>query len=74
MITPDPLLKEIWEVKDALAARDNYNADTLFQRLRQLQQSSGRHYVDFKPQPAGAELRSVAPDEDLILRDTPSTG
>jgi hypothetical protein len=55
MMTPDPLLKEIWDGKDSLAARDNYDVDTLFRRLRQLQQTSGRRYVEFSPKPADAE-------------------
>ncbi len=46
---PDPVLKEVWKVKDALAAKHNYDVDAMFRDLRQIQKTSGRKYVRFKP-------------------------
>ena len=52
---PDSVLKEVWKVKDALAAKDNYDVSTMFRKLRETQQTSGRKYVRFKPRkPKGA--------------------
>jgi hypothetical protein len=41
------ILKEIWAVKDALAARHGYSIDALFEDLRAREKTSGRRYVDF---------------------------
>jgi hypothetical protein len=40
------ILKEIWAVKDSLAAKHHYNIDELFQDLRQREKTSDRRYVD----------------------------
>lgn len=41
------ILKEVWAVKDALAAKHGYSIDVLFAHLREREKTSGRRYVDF---------------------------
>lgn len=40
------ILEEIWQVKDALAAKHNYNVDAMFRDLRKREKTSGCRYVD----------------------------
>lgn len=41
------ILEEIWRVKDALAAKFNYDVDAIFRDLREREKTSGHRYVDF---------------------------
>ena len=40
------ILEEIWRVKDALAAKYNYDIDAMFRDLREREKTSGHRYVD----------------------------
>jgi hypothetical protein len=40
------ILEEIWRVKDALAAKYNYNIEAMFRDLREREKTSGHRYVD----------------------------
>jgi hypothetical protein len=40
------ILEEIWRVKDALAAKYDYNIDAMFRDLRAREKTSGHRYVD----------------------------
>ncbi len=41
----DPVIRELWAVKDAMAADCGYDAQELFRRIRARQETSGRDYV-----------------------------
>lgn len=46
---PDPILAEVWRVKDKLSAEANYDVTTLFKQLKETERTSGRKYVSFEP-------------------------
>ena len=41
------ILEEVWRVKDALAAKYNYDVRAMFRDLREREKTSGHRYVDF---------------------------
>ena len=52
----DPVIRELWAVRDEYAASCGYDIDELFRRLRAQQRTSGRKYVRLSP-------RRVSPAE-----------
>lgn len=56
-LTGDPVIRELWAVKDAMAADCGYNVQELFRRIRARQEASGREYVRLTPphREAGAD-------------------
>ncbi len=56
-LTGDPVIREVWAVKDAMAADCGYDVQELFRRIRARQDTSGREYVRLTPPPreAGAD-------------------
>ncbi len=52
---PDPVLAEVWRVKDKLSAEANYNVATLFKQLKEIERTSGRKYVSLEPRKASAK-------------------
>lgn len=48
----DPILQEIRENRDALAARFHYNVYELGQYLQRLEQTSDKTYTSYPPKPA----------------------
>lgn len=52
----DPIVAEVHAIRDALAARCDYDLKKIFRELRQLQASSGREYVRYPARrPTSAE-------------------
>ena len=45
---PDPVLAEVWRVKDKLSAEANYDVATLFKQLKEIERTSGRKYVSLE--------------------------
>ena len=45
MSRQDPIVKEVREIRDQLAAKHHYNIDELCRFLREQEKSSGRHYI-----------------------------
>lgn len=45
----NPIIEELWKVKDAIARECNYNLNKLADHLRQRQKEGGREVVDFNP-------------------------
>ena len=43
----DPVIAEVRAVRDAFAARSSYDMGAIFQRIRALQDESGREYVTY---------------------------
>jgi hypothetical protein len=40
------ILEEVWQIKDALGAKHDYNIDAIFRDLQKREKTSGRRYVD----------------------------
>lgn len=62
----DPILKELWDIKDGLAAECNYDLRRLFDRLKASQEDGGAKSVNRTKrhmqvaEPEGAEYGSQA--------------
>ncbi len=54
----DPIIAELRAIRQAYAARFNYDVDAMFRDLRDRQEASGREYVRLPSH------RSVSADED----------
>jgi hypothetical protein len=54
------ILKEIWAVKDAFAAKHHYSIDELFRDLREREKTSGHRYVDFSQPRRRSRAKKVA--------------
>ncbi len=48
----DPIVDEVRAVRDAHAARFDYDLDKIFADIKARQQASGREYVKYPPRPA----------------------
>ena len=65
----DPIVDEVRKVRDAHAARFNYDLDAIFRDIKEQEKKSGRTFVSFPPrkagpnhapQPAGAALPAAS--------------
>jgi hypothetical protein len=45
----DPIVDEVRRVRDAHAARFNYDLDAIFQDIKEQEKKSGRKFVSFPP-------------------------
>ena len=45
----DPIVEEIRKIREAYAARFNYDLDLIFKDIRERQKKSGRKYVTLPP-------------------------
>jgi hypothetical protein len=45
----DPIVEEVRQVRDAHAARFNYDLDAIFQDTKEQETKSGRKFVSFGP-------------------------
>ena len=43
----DPVMAELRAVRDAFAARADYDVGAIFRRVREMQDESGREYVSY---------------------------
>ena len=43
----DPVIAEVRAVRDGFAARADYDVAAIFQRIREMQEGSGREYVEY---------------------------
>ena len=69
----DPIVEEVRKVRDAHAARFNYDLDAIFRDIKEQEKKSGRTFVSFAPrkllepnqalQPTGAAV-SVSQDSE----------
>lgn len=48
---PDPIIAEVWAVRDAHASRFNHDVSAIFRDIRAMQEASGREYVRYPPRP-----------------------
>lgn len=62
----DPIVEEVRRVRDAHAARFNYDLDAIFQDIKEQEKSSGLKFV------SGA-ARQTAPNEDLQPTEAANT-
>jgi hypothetical protein len=47
----DPIVEEVRKIRDAHAAKFNYDLDAIFQDLKAKEQASGRQFVRYPPRP-----------------------
>ena len=45
----DPILEELWAVRDRLAARFDYDLDAIFRHIKAEEAKSGLRYVECPP-------------------------
>ena len=45
----DPVIAEVRAVRDAFAAQSDYDVGEMFRRIREMQDESGREYVEDPP-------------------------
>lgn len=57
---PDPVLAEVWRIKDKLSAEANYDVATLFKQLKEIERTSGRKYVSLEPRKPSGKRRKEA--------------
>lgn len=43
----DPIIAELWAVRDQHAARFDYDVAAIFRDIREMQETSGRDYVSY---------------------------
>ena len=43
----DPVIAEVRAVRDQFAARADYDVGTIFRRIREMQDESGREYISY---------------------------
>ena len=43
----DPVIAEVRAVRDGFAARADYDVAAIFRRIRELEEGSGREYVEY---------------------------
>ena len=48
---PDPIIAELWAVRDAYTARFNHDVSAMFRDIRARQEASGREYIRLPPRP-----------------------
>ena len=58
----DPIISEVRAVRDAHAARFDYDMAAIFQDIRAMQDTSGREYVRYPARPAVASDAASASD------------
>ena len=62
----DPILAELWAVRDRLAAQFDYDLDAIFRHIKAEEAKSGLHYVECPPRRLSAEddpAERRAPDD-----------
>lgn len=57
----DPIVEEVRRVREAYAAKFNYDLNAIFQDLKRQEQESGRTFVTFPPRRIG---KSSGKDRD----------
>jgi hypothetical protein len=60
----DPIVDEVRKIRDAHAARFNYDLDAIFRDIKEQEKKSGRKYVSFPPRkatPNQAPQRAATP-------------
>lgn len=57
----DPILAELWAVRDRLAARFNYDVDAIFEHIKAEEAKSGSRYVECPPR----RLSAAAEDDSV---------
>jgi hypothetical protein len=61
----DPIVDEVRRVRDAHAARFNYDLDAIFRDIKEQEKKSGRKFVSFTP--AQAEPNQALPPPEAAI-------
>ena len=46
---PDPVIAELWAIKDAYAAEFDFDIDAICNHLAAMEKTSGRTYISYPP-------------------------
>ena len=57
----DPIVNEVRKVREAYAARFNYDLEAIFEDLKRQERESGRTFVSFPPRRIGKVASSASP-------------
>jgi hypothetical protein len=49
----DPIVAEVRKIRDAHAAKFNYDLDAIYRDIKSMEQTSGRSYVRYPPRASG---------------------
>jgi hypothetical protein len=61
MTWPDPIVEEVRAIREAYAARLNYDLQAIHRDLKAQERQCGRQTVSFPPRPAKPVERAVGP-------------
>jgi hypothetical protein len=61
----DPIVDEVRKVRDAHAARFNYDLDAIFRDIKEQEKKSGRKFVSFMPRRVESS-RALSPTGAII--------
>jgi hypothetical protein len=64
----DPIVKEVRRIREAYAAKFNYDLDAIFQDLRRQERESGRIFVSFPPRRVSS--KAIASGDDAAKRSS----
>ena len=64
----DPIVEEVRRIRDAHAAKFNYDPRAIFRDIKEQEKRSGRKYVSFADDNVGPKL-GVAPNQPLLRHD-----
>jgi hypothetical protein len=56
----DPIVAEVRKVREAHAAKFNYDLEAIYRDLKSKERTSGRKYVRFQPRPSPTGQKAVA--------------
>ena len=57
----DPIVDEVRRLRDAHAAKFNYDLKAIFRDIKEQERTSGRKYVSFADEPSGAVPNQALP-------------
>ena len=60
----DPIVAEVRQVREAHAAKFNFDLDAIFADLKAKERASGRKCVRYPPRPARSPAESAPPQEN----------
>ncbi len=62
----DPIISEVWAIRDAHAARFGHDMAAIFQDIRTMQEKSGREYVRLPARPVVTSGAGHDPGSEMI--------
>lgn len=70
----DPIVEEVRKVRDAHAARFNYDLDAIFRDIKEQEKKSGHKFVSFPPRKVEASPAPQPTGTAIAVPDAPMLG